>query len=153
MQYYLIVISNNQLNTEWGHRTGASPDGRYAGQYMNPANNPQGGASRNGPTAVLNSLARFDAGLHGGSVQNIKFSTNFFRENRDKIKAMFKTYFKRGGCHVMVTVIDKGVLEKARAKPEDYEDLIVRVSGFSAVFVHLEPDVQDELMSRVMYDE
>ena len=53
----------------------------------------------------------------------------------------------------MVTVIDKGVLEKARAKPEDYEDLIVRVSGFSAVFVHLEPDVQDELMSRVMYDE
>ena len=37
--------------------------------------------------------------------------------------------------------------------PEDYEDLIVRVSGFSAVFVHLEPDVQDELMSRVMYDE
>lgn len=153
MQYYLIVISNNQLNTEWGRRTGASPDGRYAGQYMNPANNPQGGASRNGPTAVLNSLARFDAGLHGGSVQNIKFSTNFFRENRDKIKAMFKTYFKRGGCHVMVTVIDKGVLEKARAKPEDYEDLIVRVSGFSAVFVHLEPDVQDELMSRVMYDE
>ena len=63
---------------------------------------------------MLNSLARFDAGLHGGSVQNIKFSTNFFRENRDKIKAMFKTYFKRGGCHVMVTVIDKGVLEKAR---------------------------------------
>ncbi|MFR3290602.1 MAG: pyruvate formate lyase family protein [Lachnospiraceae bacterium] len=62
MQYYLIVISNNQLNTEWGRRTGASPDGRCAGQYMNPANNPQGGASRNGPTAVLNSLARFDAG-------------------------------------------------------------------------------------------
>ena len=152
MQYYLIVISNNQLNTEWGRRTAASLDGRRAGTFMNPANNPQGGASRNGPTAVLNSLARFDAGLHGGSVQNIKFSTSFFRENRDKIKAMFKTYFKRGGCHVMVTVIDKGVLEKAVKHPDDYRDLIVRVSGFSAVFVNLEPDVQAELMSRVMYD-
>ncbi|MEM1483516.1 pyruvate formate lyase family protein [Oscillospiraceae bacterium PP1C4] len=152
MQYYLIVISNNQLNTEWGRCTAASLDGRLGGTFMNPANNPQGGASRNGPTAVLNSLARFDAGLHGGSVQNIKFSTNFFRENSNKIKIMFKTYFKRGGCHIMVTVIDKGVLEKAVANPDDYRDLIVRVSGFSAVFVNLEPDVQAELMSRVMYN-
>ncbi len=152
MQYYLIVISNNQLNTEWGRRTGATPDGRYTGTFMNPANNPQGGASRSGPTAVLNSLSRFDAGLHGGSVQNIKFSTNFFRENAEKIKMMFKSYFGRGGCHIMVTVIDKGILEKARANPDNYRDLIVRVSGFSAIFVNLEPDVQDELMSRVMYD-
>ncbi len=152
MQYYLIVISNNQLNTEWGRRTAASPDGRRAGVYMNPANNPQGGASRSGPTALLNSLAKFDPGLHGGSVQNIKFSTGFFRENRDKIKALFKTYFNRGGCQVMVTVIDKGVLEKAVQNPEDYRDLIVRVSGFSAVFVNLDPDVQAELMSRTMYD-
>lgn len=152
MQYYLIVISNNQLNTEWGRRTAASPDGRHAGQYMNPANNPQGGANTSGPTAMLNSLAKFDARLHGASVQNIKFSTTFFRENREKIKALFKTYFKRGGCHLMVTVIDHGVLEKAVEHPEDYPDLIVRVSGFSAVFVNLEPDIQQELMSRVMYE-
>lgn len=151
MQYYLIVISNNQLNTEWGRRTAASLDGRYSGTFMNPANNPQGGASRRGPTAVLNSLARFDAGLHGGSVQNIKFAKPFFNENKEMIKTLFKVYFKRGGCHVMVTVIDKDVLEKARKSPDEYRDLIVRVSGFSAVFVDLEPDVQDELMSRVMY--
>ncbi len=151
MQYYLIVISNNQLNTEWGRRTAASLDGRHSGTFMNPANNPQGGASRRGPTALLNSLARFDAGLHGGSVQNIKFSKPFFNENKELIKKMFQVYFKRGGCHVMVTVIDQDVLEKARENPEDYRDLIVRVSGFSAVFVNLEPDVQEELMSRMMY--
>lgn len=151
MQYYLIVISNNQLNTEWGRRTAASLDGRHAGQYMNPANNPQGGANTHGPTALLNSLARFDARLHGASVQNIKFATHFFRENREKIKILFKTYFKRGGCHLMVTVIDHGVLEKAVEHPEEYRDLIVRVSGFSAVFVNLEADIQQELMSRVMY--
>lgn len=151
MQYYLIVISNNQLNTEWGRRTAASYDGRRKGQFMNPANNPQGGANHSGPTAMLNSLARFDAGLHGGSVQNIKFTPDFFNNRRELIKQMFRVYFDKGGCHLMVTVVDRGVLEAAVAHPEDYRDLIVRVSGFSAVFVNLEPDIQQELMSRVLY--
>ncbi|MDR0743828.1 MAG: pyruvate formate lyase family protein [Tannerella sp.] len=152
MQYFLIVISNNQLNTEWGNRTAASPDGRLAGMYMNPANNPQGGANKSGPTALLNSLRKFDAKYHGGSVQNIKFSPALFNEHRDIIKALFKSYFDNGGCHLMVTVVDRGVLEEAVAHPEKYPDLIVRVSGFSAVFVDLSPNIQEELLSRVLYD-
>lgn len=151
MQYYLIVISNNQLNTEWGRKTAAGYDGRRKGQFMNPANNPQGGANRSGPTAMLNSLAKFDAALHGGSVQNIKFTPDFFNGRRDLIRAMFRSYFDRGGCHLMVTVVDRGVLEAAVEDPDSYRDLIVRVSGFSAVFVNLEPDIQQELMSRVLY--
>lgn len=153
MQYFLIVISNNQLNTEWGNRTSASADGRLSGMYMNPANGPWGGSDRNGPTALLNSLSRFDAKYHAGSVQNIKFSTSMFRENRPLIKALFKTYFQKGGCHLMVTVVDKATLEDAVVHPENYPNLIVRVSGFSAVFVHLTPNVQQELLSRVTYDE
>ncbi len=152
MQYFLIVISNNQLNTDWGERTGASPDGRYAGQFMNPANNPQGGANVSGPTALLNSLCKFDAKYHGGSVQNIKFSPALFNTRRAQIKALFQTYFAKGGCHLMVTVVDRGVLEDAIAHPEKYPDLIVRVSGFSAVFVDLAPNIQQELLSRVLYD-
>lgn len=152
MQYFLIVISNNQLNTEWGNRTAASPDGRLSCMYMNPANNPQGGANKSGPTAMLNSLAKFDAKYHGGSVQNIKFSPSMFNENRAVIKSLFKTYFAKGGCHLMVTVVDKGVLEDAVEHPENYPDLIVRVSGFSAVFVDLSPNIQQELLSRVLYD-
>ena len=153
MQYFLIVISNNQLNTEWGNRTAASPDGRLSCMYMTPANNPQGGANKSGPTAMLNSLAKFDAKYHGGSVQNIKFSPSMFNENRAVIKSLFKTYFAKGGCHLMVTVVDKGVLEDAVEHPENYPDLIVRVSGFSAVFVDLSPNIQQELLSRVLYDE
>ena len=153
MQYFLIVISNNQLNTEWGNQTGASPDGRLSRLYMNPANNPQGGANRNGPTALLNSLSRFDAKYHAGSVQNIKFTPTLFNGHRDIIKALFKTYFDRGGCHLMVTIVDRGVLEDAMVHPEKYPDLIVRVSGFSAVFVNLSPNIQQELLSRVLYDE
>ena len=150
--YYLIVISNNQTNTDWGHETDASLDGRKKGVYMNPANNPQGGNAKNGPTAVLKSLARFDAKYHGGSVQNIKFTPRMMHEDKEKVKALFHTYFKNGGCQLMVTVVDRGVLEDAQIHPENYPDLIVRVAGYSAVFVNLTKDVQEELLSRTLYD-
>ena len=84
-------------------------------------------------------------------MQNIKVTPDFFNNHRDLIKKMFRVYFDKGGCHLMVTVVDHGVLEDAVQHPENYQDLIVRVSGFSAVFVHLEPDIQQELMSRVLY--
>ncbi len=153
MQYFLIVISNNQLNTEWGLRTGASPDGRLSGVYLNPANNPQGGANQNGPTAMLNSLRKFDPKYHAGSVQNIKFTPALFNENRELVKGLMKTYFADGGCHLMVTVVSRGELEDAMEHPEKYPDLIVRVSGFSAVFVQLDRAIQEELVSRVLYGE
>lgn len=153
MQYFLIVISNNSLNTEWGIKTAASPDGRLSGMYMNPANNPQGGVDKNGPTALLNSLCKFDAKYHAGSVQNIKFSKGMFNKNREIIEMLFKTYFKKGGCHLMVTVVDSGALEDAIKNPENYPNLIVRVAGYSAVFVNLDPTVQQEILSRTLYDE
>ena len=52
----------------------------------------------------------------------------------------------------MVTVVDHGQLEDAQKHPEKYLDLIVRVAGYSAVFVNLTKDVQDELLSRTLYD-
>lgn len=70
----------------------------------------------------------------------------------DKIKLLFKTYFKLGGCQLMVTVIDSHALEDAMVHPEKYPDLIVRVSGFSAVFVNLDREVQKELLSRTMHE-
>lgn len=152
MDYYLIVISNNQTNTDWGHETDASLDGRKRGMFMNPANNPQGGAAKRGPTACLNSLAKFKAKYHGGSVQNIKFTPRMFNEDRIKIKMLIETYFKQGGCQLMITVVDRGVLEDAQKCPEKYPDLIVRVAGYSAIFVHLSKDIQDELLSRELYD-
>ncbi|MFT4006636.1 MAG: pyruvate formate lyase family protein [Lacrimispora sp.] len=152
MGYFLIVISNNQTNTDWGHETSASLDGRKTGVYLNPANNPQGGAAKNGPTACLNSLSLFKAKYHGGSVQNIKFTPRMFNRDREKIKMMFDTYFKKGGCQLMVTVVDRGILEDAQKNPQNYPDLIVRVAGYSAVFVNLTKDIQEELLSRMLYD-
>ncbi|MCI1666225.1 MAG: pyruvate formate lyase family protein [Atopobiaceae bacterium] len=153
MGYYLIVISNNQTNTDWGHKTAASLDGRHSGLYLNPANNPQGGAATSGPTAMLNSLAIFDARYHAGSVQNIKFTPRMFNHDRKKVRMALDTYFKRGGCQLMVTVVGIGELEDAQRHPEKYPDLLVRVAGYSAVFVNLTKDVQDEVMSRTLWDE
>lgn len=151
--YYLIVISNNQTNTDWGLETAASLDGRRKGVYMNPANNPQGGAAKSGPTACLNSLAKFRAKYHGGSVQNMRFTPRMMHEDADKVKALFRTYFKNGGCQLMVTVVSRGELEDAQVHPEKYPDLIVRVAGYSARFIDLPPTVQAELISRTLYDE
>ena len=149
---YLVVIINNQVNTEWGRVTSASADGRLSGVYMSNANNPQSGADKNGPTAMLNSLSKLKADVHAGSVQNIKFSKDMFNNNKDIMKAMFKTYFEKGGPQLMVTVVGKGELEAAYKNPEKYPNLVVRVGGFSAKFVNLDRDVQEEILNRTLND-
>jgi pyruvate-formate lyase len=149
---WLVVVINNQVNTEWGRATASSPDGRIAGMYMSNANNPQSGADKNGPTAMLNSLLKIKADIHAGSVQNIKFSKKMFLDERVKIKFLFETYFKQGGPQLMVNVVGKEELQKAYENPENYKNLTVRVGGFSARFVNLEDDVQREIMARTCND-
>jgi len=148
---WLVVVINNQVNTEWGRATSSSPDGRIAGKYMSNANNPQSGADENGPTAMLNSLAKIRADINAGTVQNIKFSKQMFNNQRDKIEALFSTYFKKGGPQLMVNVVGRDELEAAYENPEAYKNLIVRVGGFNAKFVNLEDDVQREIMARTCY--
>ena len=64
---------------------------------------------------------------------------------------MFKSYFRRGGCQLMVTCVDADELEHAQAHPEEHQDLIVRVAGYSARFVDLPRTVQDEVISRTLF--
>ncbi|GDX04824.1 pyruvate formate lyase family protein [Buttiauxella sp. A111] len=149
---YLVVIINNQVNTEWGRATSASADGRQCGVYMSNANNPQSGADKNGPTAMLNSLVKLDAKYHAGSVQNIKFSKTLFNTRRPLVNALMEGYFEQGGPQLMVSVVGKGELEAAYQHPENYPNLIVRVGGFSARFVNLDRDVQLEILNRTLND-
>lgn len=147
---YNVVVINNQVNTEWGRKTSASADGRLSGVYMNNGNNPQGGADKNGPTAMLNSLVRLKTDIHAGSVQNMKFSRSLFAAKMENIKALLRTYFKKGGGQIMISVVSKGELEDAYENPEKYPNLLVRVGGFSAKFVNLDKDVQLEVISRTL---
>ncbi len=149
---WLVVVINNQVNSEWGRATASSPDGRIAGMYMSNANNPQSGADVNGPTAMLNSLAKIRADINAGTVQNIKFSKRMFDQERIKIRTLFNTYFRKGGPQLMVNIVSQADLIDAYHNPDRHRDLIVRVGGFSARFVNLEKDVQREIMERTCND-
>lgn len=148
---YLVVIINNHANTILGRSTGASPDGRKSGKPMANANNPSGGSDKNGVTAFLNSLVKLDPSIHAGAVQNMKFGKSLFKNSRDKVKSLLTTYFEKGGAQAMITVVSRGDLENALREPEKYSNVFVRVGGFSARFIDLMPDVQQEVLSRTLY--
>lgn len=148
---YLMVVINNHMNTTFGLTTGASADGRLGYTYMANANNPTGGMDVNGVTAMLNSLVKLTPSLHAGSVQNMRFSREMFTRLLPKTKGLLATYFKNGGAQTMITVLNRGDLERAMIEPEKYQNLIVRVGGFSARFVELSKDDQKELLSRTTY--
>ena len=148
---YLAVLINNELNSVFGLGTGASADGRRAGEYMANGNNPMSGRDTAGVTAMLNSLAKPDTHIHAGAVQNMRFSREMFGALRLQLKALLRTYFEQGGAQSMITVLSRGDLEAALREPEKYRHLIVRVGGFSARFVDLSPVVQKELLARTLY--
>ena len=62
-----------------------------------------------------------------------------------------ESYFERGGAQLMVTVVGREDLENARKRPQDYTGLLVRVGGFSARFVELSEEVQEDILSRSCY--
>ena len=148
---FLMVIINNSANTYLGRFTGASPDGRKARTFMANAVNPVGGMDRSGPTAMLNSLLKIPSEHHAGTVQNMKFSRGMIERSPEKFRALLDTYFAGGGTQSMITVVGRKDLENALAHPDEYRNLLVRVGGFSARFVELESDVQQEILSRTLY--
>lgn len=148
---YLVVIINNSANTTLGQFTAASADGRGRGIHMANANNPWGGNDRKGLTAMLNSLVKLRPDIHAGSVQNMKFSPELFKNDGRIVKSLLKTYFESGGTQAMISVVNRDDLEQAMIYPERYKNLFVRVGGFSARFVELERTVQLEILSRTLY--
>lgn len=148
---YLVVVINNNANTILGRRTAASADGRKLGTPMANGNAPSSGMDNSGLTAMLNSLVKLDAAIHAGVVQNIKFSKKTYLESFDKVKTLLDVYFKKGGTQAMITVVGRDDLENAIKKPEEYKDLYVRVGGFTARFIELDRDVQQEILERTLY--
>lgn len=148
---YLMVVINNHMNTTFGLTTGASADGRLGHTFMANANNPTGGMDTNGITAMMNSLVKLRPDYHAGSVQNMRFTKEMFQSLLPKTKGLLASYFLSGGAQTMITVLNRGDLERAMVEPEKYQNLIVRVGGFSARFVELSKEDQLELLSRNLY--
>jgi pyruvate-formate lyase len=148
---YLNVIINNSANTILGRYTSASADGRRTREQMTNGNTPSGGSDRNGMTALLNSIVKLDSRNHAGAVHNLKCSRELFTDRREQFKAVLDTYFAKGGTQLMISVINRVELERAMVEPEKYTHVFVRVGGFSARFVELDRDVQEEILNRTLY--
>lgn len=151
MKGIVFDIQKFALHDGLGMQTPASIDGRLAFTFMNPGNNPMSGADKSGVTAFLNSIVKPATNIHAGSVQNMKFSKELFAENRPMLEVLLKTYFEKGGAQAMLTIANKGDLEEAMKHPEKYQNLIVRVGGFSERFVNLPPETQREVLSRTLH--
>lgn len=148
---YLIVIINNNANVTMGENTPATADGRKGFTFLANANAATGGADKNGITAYLNSIVKPDVTIHAGAVQNMAFSKKTFNVYRSKTEALLSTYFDNGGAQAMINCLGRGDLESAMKNPENYQNLIVRVGGFSARFVELPKGTQMEILSRTLY--
>ncbi|MFW5844598.1 MAG: glycine radical domain-containing protein [Planctomycetota bacterium] len=147
-----MVLINNGANVVLGRGTGATANGRRAGNPLNNGNNPGEGNDRSGLTAVLASMARLDPGLHAGAVQNIKLDRGLFRgAGRQRLRALLDAWFANGGSQAMLTVVDPADLQAAMREPERWGHLIVRVGGFSARFTQLDRDTQLHILQRTLH--
>lgn len=134
-----------------GKRTWATPDGRKAGDPLSHSSDPRQDAVKNGPLAYVKSVAKlpWDKMRCGGAI-NLRLDANSVRSEdaRSKIRKLIKSYFEMGGIQFHFTVADTEVLRAAQKNPQDYQDLIVRIAGFSAYFTHLPFDVQENYIAR-----
>lgn len=149
---YNIVSVNNSMSAEWGSLCMASACGRKDGAPMANANGASLGADKNGITALLNSMSKFDNTEHVGVINNVRFTKELFQSNYDKVKAVLRTFYQNGGVQTNIGVVGKDDLENAMKTPEKYQNLLVRIGGFSARFVELSPLVQNEILLRTTYD-
>ena len=108
------------------------------------------GADVNGPTAVIRSALKAGFDEAQASVLNQKFSPSVVQspESRKKVAAYTGAFFRSGGQHIQFNIVDTRELLDAKTNPEQHKDLIVRVGGFSAYFVQLSPEVQDDIILR-----
>ncbi|MGI6496392.1 MAG: pyruvate formate lyase family protein [Kiritimatiellia bacterium] len=143
------------MHQRLGAETGATPDGRAAGFPFADGAGPAQGRETRGPTAAVKSVCSWNhQRLVGGSAFNMKFARSALQteEARDKLLSLVKTFIDGGGFQTQINVVDSDVLLAAKAHPEDYADVTVRIGGYTDYFVKLDPKMQDEVILRTHYE-
>jgi formate C-acetyltransferase len=148
-----------------GYVMAASADGRVKGQFLSNAICPSNGADTNGPTANVNSVGNVLGGkamegkgdfedylnsLPNGASHTITFSPSLLRdaEHKEKFKAFLRGYVENGGTALQINVLDSEMLKDAQDHPENYRNLLVRVTGYNAYFSSIGRGLQDEIIAR-----
>lgn len=145
-----LSISNN---TPFGQLTGASANGRRAWLPLSDGISPTQGADVKGPTAIIKSVSKMASdSMNIGMVHNFKLMAGLLDtpEGEEGIIALLRTASVLGNGEMQFNYLDNQTLLDAQKNPDQYRDLIVRVAGYSAFFVELCKDVQDEIISRTV---
>jgi trans-4-hydroxy-L-proline dehydratase len=147
---YRINLLPTTVHVYFGSVMGATPDGRKAGLPLSEGISPVQGVDREGPTAVLKSASKMDHSRTGGTLLNMKFSPQLLDgdDGLDNLTHLIRSYFRLDGHHIQFNVVDAETLRKAKARPEEYQNLIVRVAGYSDYFVDLGEALQNEIIAR-----
>ena len=128
----------------------ATPDGRKAGKPFASSCTPYN-VDRHGPTAVLRSVSAIDFSNVLGAPVNLRMHPSAIGKSlevRKKWISLVKTYFDMGGEQLQPTVVSTEILRAAQRDPDRYTDVIVKVGGYSACFVDLGHEIQEEIISR-----
>ena len=152
---YRINMLPTTSHVYFGRVCGATPDGRLAREPLSEGISPFQGMDRKGPTAVLNSALKIDHLKTGGTLLNQKFTPDFFKDERSirKLTQLIRSYFRMDGHHIQFNVVSADTLRDAQKHPEKYQDLIVRVAGYSDYFNDLGTELQDEIIRRTEHQE
>lgn len=150
---YTAMAANTQ-NISSGKQIGATPDGRRAGEPLSDAASPTYGRDTRGATSTLLSVSKPDyTRCACGTVVNQKYSPAMFADGkREKLLQLIRVYFAKGGQEIQINATSPEILRDAMAHPESYPSLVVRVSGFSAFYVTLDREVQEDILRRTQQD-
>ena len=138
----------------YGTLSGALPSGRLAGKPFTPGLTPEPNASKN-LLDNLRDVARLDPrNMNNNIAFNVKVVPGPNDSRETIVENMFsygKTFFSLGGMQMQMNVVTSETLRDAMAHPENYRNLLVRISGYNAYFVTLNRDLQLELIERAEY--
>ena len=135
-----------------GEVVGATPDGRMAGEQLADGGlSPMFGRDKLGPTAVLKSVSKLDNYLlTNGSLLNVKLSPGPLQSEQglENFVNYLYAYMKLKIQHIQFNVVGRDTLKEAQMNPDKYENLVVRVAGYSAFFVELNEKIQNDIINR-----
>ena len=134
---------------------GATPDGRFAGEQLADGGlSPMLGQDAQGPTAVLKSVSKLDNTLlSNGTLLNVKFppATLEGEAGLRKLADFLRAFTQLKLQHIQFNVVNADTLREAQQRPQDYAGLVVRVAGYSAFFVELSKEIQDDIIRRTAH--
>ncbi len=139
-----------------GKACNATPDGRKNQETVSDgALSAFPGTDVNGPTSLIHSATKIHAYNLQSTLFNMKFNPSAIEGDigTKKFIALNDAYFNMGGYQVQYNIVDSRMLIDARKHPENYSDLMVRVAGFTAKFIDLGPDVQQQIIDRTQFED